>query len=333
MSYKRLDQQDITLSSDSIVTPLWTGNKIELSDFFTSQSQIGSNTGDFFHEVYDINQENPEAEVQFSIAFADKEGRGSLLFNPEVPGKSPSSVIYGQYRNLVFGDSENEFKFGTETSDYFYVINIDRARYREKLLPGSFNLTLKTIGTGEVTLTDDSKVASTISFIDAGRVFNIIEGINGVPVGQGDGTIEGMTWGKFLPDVGIIILNGKALDDQDYLELETSLGNNENGDNITKLFNVIDNGESFKGQSEETITSTFIYVRPRNAELNYSTNPSNLNEQGELLHDVMINSPRAYITTVGLYNDNNELVAVAKLSRPLPKDFTKEALIRIKLDY
>ncbi len=40
-----------------------------------------------------------------------------------------------------------------------------------------------------------------------------------------------------------------------------------------------------------------------------------------------------YITTVGLYNDTNQLLAVAKLSRPLPKDFTKEALIRVKLDF
>jgi hypothetical protein len=47
----------------------------------------------------------------------------------------------------------------------------------------------------------------------------------------------------------------------------------------------------------------------------------------------MINSPQAYITTVGLYNDTNDLLAVAKLSRPLVKDFTKEALIRVKLNY
>jgi hypothetical protein len=39
------------------------------------------------------------------------------------------------------------------------------------------------------------------------------------------------------------------------------------------------------------------------------------------------------MTTVVLYNDNNDLLAVAKLSRPLLKDFTKESLIRIKLDY
>jgi hypothetical protein len=39
------------------------------------------------------------------------------------------------------------------------------------------------------------------------------------------------------------------------------------------------------------------------------------------------------MTTVGLYNDNSELLAVAKMSKPLVKDFTKEALIRVKLDW
>ena len=47
----------------------------------------------------------------------------------------------------------------------------------------------------------------------------------------------------------------------------------------------------------------------------------------------MNDNPRTYITTIGLYNDANELVAVAKMSQPLSKDFTKEALIKVKLDY
>jgi hypothetical protein len=51
------------------------------------------------------------------------------------------------------------------------------------------------------------------------------------------------------------------------------------------------------------------------------------------LYDLFINSPTTYITTVGLYNDTNELLAVAKLSKPLKKDFTKEALVRVKLDF
>ena len=94
-----------------------------------------------------------------------------------------------------------------------------------------------------------------------------------------------------------------------------------------------DSINSFTLRSEETVSSNYVFVRARNSEFNYSTNPSNITGSGELRHDVMIDTPQAYVTGIGLYNDNNDLLAVAKLSRPLIKDFTKEALIRIKLDY
>ena len=54
---------------------------------------------------------------------------------------------------------------------------------------------------------------------------------------------------------------------------------------------------------------------------------------GDVLYSAFINAPQTYPTTVGFYNDTNELVAVAKLSKPLLKDFTKESLIRVKLDF
>lgn len=86
--------------------------------------------------------------------------------------------------------------------------------------------------------------------------------------------------------------------------------------------------------AQESITSDFIFVRPRSTEFNYSENPSFISgSTGEVLFPSFINSPQTYITTIGLYNDTNQLLAVAKLSRPLPKDFTKEALIRVKLDF
>jgi hypothetical protein len=54
---------------------------------------------------------------------------------------------------------------------------------------------------------------------------------------------------------------------------------------------------------------------------------------GDFVYSSLINNPQTYVTTVGMYNDNNELLAVAKMSKPLVKDFTKEALIRVKLDF
>ena len=85
--------------------------------------------------------------------------------------------------------------------------------------------------------------------------------------------------------------------------------------------------------SEETINSTFYFVRAKNSQFNYTNNASFVDEDNRILHASMKNNPKVFITTVGLYNTANELVAVAKLSQPVAKDFTKEALIRVKLDY
>ena len=113
-----------------------------------------------------------------------------------------------------------------------------------------------------------------------------------------------------------------------------TLGTTTFGANPNALLNCISAGANFALNSQETITSDFVFCRARNAEFNYTENPSFISgSTGAVLYDLFINSPTTYITTVGMYNDQNELLAVAKLSKPLKKDFTKEALIRVKLDF
>jgi len=335
MSFKRLDPEDITVSAESVVAPLWSTDTVYLNSFHTASGQVASNTGNYFYEVYESNPGTVStAKVQFSIAFGHKDGKGTSLYNSSVTGKSPSSTIYGQYRNLVFGDEDTDFTFGTVTSDYVYVLSMDRARYKEKLFPGSLNLKL-TNGAQTIHLTDNSNDTTTVSYVDAGRVYDIVSGSYGTSYDGGTGyTTSAGSYGKFLPDVGIIVLNGTALDDAaDGITLATGITENSDDGNLSKFYNVIAAGASGSLQSEETISSNYVFIRARNAELNYSTNPSNITGSGELRHDIMINSPQSYFTTVGLYNDNNDLIAVAKMSRPLLKDFTSEALVRIKLDY
>lgn len=335
MSFKRLDLEDISISAESVVAPMWSTNALELNSFYTSSAQIAAGTGDFYYRVYDKDiSTNSTAVQQFAIAFGDKTGRGTSPYTAGVAEKSSTSTIYGQYRSLIFGDEDTEFKFINQTSDTIFIITLDRVRYKEKLLPGTFNITL-TNGSDSVSLTDNSNTLSTVSYVDAGRVYDLIRGANGAPVYGTGLNGAGGSYGKFLPDVGIIVLNGTALaDNVDGINLTISTGvTKPTTSNLTHFFNSIKTGNSFKLQSEETVSSNYIFVRVRNSEFNYSTNPSNITGSGELRHDVMVNTPQAYITTVGLYNDNNDLLGVAKLSRPLLKDFTKEALVRIKLDY
>jgi hypothetical protein len=350
MSFKRLDPEDISISAESIVAPAWSFGGVELKQnlstglgFHLDNNQVLANTGDFYYEVYDKVQSNSTRKLQFSITYGHKDGLGAQPYNNSVAGKSATSTIYGQYRNLVFGDEDTDFAFQAQTSNDIYVISIERSLYKEKLFPGTFNLTL-TSGSGATAktleLTDNSNDITTVSFVDAGRIYDIVSGSDGTAASQNIANgynANGGSYGKFLPDVGIIILNGTALNDtQANGGIEIGTTSDITGVetvNQSRFFDVINDGDSFKLQSEETISSNFVFVRVRNSEFNYSTNPSNITSSGELRHDVMINTPQAYITTVGLYNDNNDLVAVAKLSRPLLKDFTKEALVRIKLDY
>jgi hypothetical protein len=336
MSFKRFDQEDITISAESVVAPAWTGQVSTLTTFFTS-SQAGSTSGNYYYNVYQSDPLIVGSEVQFAVGFGNVNGSGSVPFTAGIPSKTPSSVVYGQYRTLVNGDEDTNFTFGEKTPNSVYIIAVNRSRYKEKLLPGSFNI--KLTGGRTLELIDNSSTLTTLSYVDSGRIYDIVSGsiINGVStpatVSQTFTDASG-SFGKFLPDVGLIVLNANAIKDATFgAGITLSETNGTDGLNNRKIFDAIDAGASFTLRSEETVTSNYVFVRVRNSEYNYSTNPSNITGSGELRHTIMVNTPQSYITTVGLYNDNNDLLGVAKLSRPLLKDFTKEALVRIKLDY
>lgn len=335
MSFKRLDPEDITISADSITAPTWTNQTTTLTSFVTSSNQVASTAGLYYYEIYQTSSNLPQAVVQFALAYGNRKGSGSVDIGSQV-GKSPSAVTYGQYRTLINGDENTDFKFNISEPDSIYVISVNRGRYKEKLRSGTTTLTLVS-GSASITLTDNSKTDTAVSYVDAGRVFELVSGSGGVVYTGSNSfgfTATSASYGKIYPDVGILILNGDALK---LSEANGGLGlvlneasNSASPSNLQIGYNIL---SSFSQQSEETVTSNYVFVRVRNSEYNYTTNPSNITGSGELRYDVMVNSPQAYITTVGMYNDNNELLGVAKLSRPLLKDFTKEALIRIKLDY
>jgi hypothetical protein len=344
MSFNRLDPSDFVVSSDSITATLWTGAIPTLTTFFTSSVQEAGSSGDYYLNVFQSDpQTSSTASIQFAVAYGNSEGSGSTLYNSAVNGLSPTSTVYGQYQNIVLGDENTNFVFGAFTSSQFWAISFERARYKQSLFPGS--LTLELSGSlGVISLTDNSNYVASQTFNEAGRVFQLISGSAGVKVTTASTTTDGFSlnsgsYGWLLPDIGTILLNPAALSGSvasGGIGLNYSIVSNSTGSNNQKLYRAISGSTAatFTINSQETITSDFIFVRPRSAEFNYSENPSFISgSTGEVLYPSFINNPQTYITTVGLYNDTNELLAVAKLSRPLLKDFTKEALIRVKLDF
>ena len=341
MSYKRLEPDDFVISADSITAAMWVGNVPTLTYFFTSSTQEASTSGNYYLNVY---SSSAATDIQFAIAYANANGSGSDFYNNAVTGSSPTATIYGQYQNLVLGDENAAFIFGNTTSSDFWAISIERNQYKEAIFPGS--LFLKLSGSlGIINLTDDSNYVSTVAYSEAGRVFNLISAsAAGVKVTNTGTTTDGWSvnsgsYGWLLPDIGTILLNPVALSGSltaGGIGLNVSRSFDAPGNNNQRMYFAItgSNARSFTLNSQETVTSDYVFVRPRSSEFNYSENPSFISgSTGEVIYSDFINNPQVYITTVGLYNDTNELLAVAKLSRPLLKDFTKEALIRVKLDF
>jgi len=343
MSFKQLEADDFVVSADSISATLFSGGVPTLTTFFTSSTQEAGSSGDYYLNVYQTGSTEDTAAVQFAITYGNSEGSGSLVYNTAVDGKSPTSTIYGQYQNLVLGDENTDFVFGNITASEFFALSVDRARYKEKLFLES--LTLEISGSsGSISLTDNSAYVTSVQFNEAGRVFQLISGSQGVKDSSlnTDGySANSGSYGWLLPDIGTILLNPLALAD---FAVSGGIGLQYSGSStgsaapvtssLVSLYQAISGSSSFRLNSEETITSDFVFVRPRSSEFNYSENPSFISgSTGEVIYPDFINNPQVYVTTVGLYNDSNELLAVAKLSRPLLKDFTKEALVRVKLDF
>jgi hypothetical protein len=88
---------------------------------------------------------------------------------------------------------------------------------------------------------------------------------------------------------------------------------------------------SFNNTTE--LNSTIHFCRINHNDFNYSSNPTYLNSSKIVVKNNTLDAPISYITTVGLYSSDNELLAVAKLSEALKKDPTNEMTIRVRLDY
>jgi len=324
MSFSRYNPEDSVISSETVVRGLWSGDSNTLSTLYTSSYT------EYYLDVY----KDASSTVQFSIQYGHLYGSGSNVINSAVTNTSgaitPSRVVYGEYRNLVYGTENTPFSFNSaQTASGIFIINIARNRYKESLLPGSLSLTLSG-SSGNIKLIDDSSTTSLTRFIGENRVNYLVQSGSSSPY-----------YGMMFPDLNVIVLNatsGTTGSLTGYIPTLSSGTSGISGSNInvTKLYASIDTGKSlssFTLQSSETVSSRYFFTRVKNSEFNYTTNPSVIDDNGNLLYTSLINNPQTYVTTVGMYNDNNELLAVAKLSKPLTKDFTKEALIRIKLDY
>jgi hypothetical protein len=356
--YKRFGEFDkVNAKVEVVTTGIWSGDAGQLSQFFTSSTQIVSNDGQFYWNVFDKNPSTEEtAEVQFAIAYGNRLGGGATtLVNDPDNALLATRSTYAQYRAMLLDDPTQPFQFENTSgilsgSDAIYVINIGRARYREEMDAGNWEVQLSG-SNGLYRFIDDSGKKFGDTFGKAGRVFKVVSG--SLNIGTEDEATEktptasnGQGYGLFYPDRGIIVFNASAIGSTiGNVTFSTGSGHtateNVSGSALTtfnaynqaRLFSAIRNGADFDARRTENVSTQHFFVRATNREFNYSNNPTYVDVNGNFTEPSFETDPRTFITTIGLYNDSNELIAVAKTSQPIAKSFDKEILVKVKLSF
>lgn len=301
----------------------------------------------------------------FSVAYGNFFGeRGSGSFNLDTGSilAFPTKTIYTQYKNLLLGtaDVEGEFSFksgsSTTTANDIFVLNFSSYKMKDSIDQGVFEITL-TGSNGQFTFRDDSPFLT-----QAANEYDLITGsINDssavAPAYQGIG--------RLYPSDGIVVFNASVINSLVGLSnlsgivgpISTCPSSYNSGSiigitinsqtvpttaNHAVFFWTIQNANAtMKVRKTELVPARHYFVRGKNRDFNYSNNPTfvfdgtedNIHARGTIRNEDFISDPRTYITSIGLYNNSNELVAVAKLSRPALKSFDNEILLKVRLDF
>lgn len=343
--------------STEVTTGLWSPDETgSLASVFTSSIQKDV-AGEYFYDLSNLDPANTanNAEVQFAVAYGHINGGGSPILDTNILGGQstlPTQVIYSQYRNILLS-SGSRFTFNETGSDDIYVINVNRARLKQALDPGNWELGLSG-SNGIFTFVDDFGVANSVSGnVIASNVYNIRSGsLTGTSASFANDTVYGLVF----PDYGAIILHPATISASVGFSGSNSTLNGVNvrgpfapytGSAATAyqyqheaLYRSISGsmaaGVPFVARSVEKVSSKNYSIYLRYDQYNYTNNPSYYTENADGTKEILPvfkDNPLTYLTTVGMYNDQNELLAVAKLSRPLQKSRDKAALIRVRLDY
>jgi hypothetical protein len=352
--YKKFGAIDKVTNRTEIVTSgIWSGDTGSLGVFYTSSTQLTDVSSKYYIDVYNLNPTtDTSAEVQFSIAYGDVNGFGAPTLTQDDSSTLPTKAVYNQFKNVLLDAADSYFSVysGSTLAGHnlqnFYVLNVNRARYKERLDPGNISLDLSG-SNGIITLIDDSG-GTDENVTTAGRVYNLVSGSLNIgsaltaSIAQYSDTYTKQGYGLFYPDMGIILLNPTALSASVGGTLAPASSSAASTYHINRSINfgglavlkALEKGNDFQARRTENVSTSHYFVRANNREFNFSNNPTFVTGSvGAFVNSTFERDPKVYITTVGLYDDANELLAVAKTSKPIEKSFDKEVAIKVKLDF
>jgi len=311
-----------------------------LDGFYTSSVQFALSSSNYYIQCYDQEYDNTAAQVVFDVSYGNLYGYTPGADTDDYSYTyNPAKAIYYQARNLILPTSSLAFEYADDTtgSGDFFMLSFKRNRFKNALTKKRWQLSISASGDNRITLIDNGSQTSPSQPTVGSGVGSAYYVCSGSIEDGVYGTIADNPYGLYYPELGLIMINSSAsmafLGETD--DYSASAVHTEASEVTGKFVDLLASGSDFQAQNNENVSSTIYYVRARANQFNFSNNPTwqSGSNTGVILHEEMWYNPITYITTIGLYDDSNNLLAVAKTSQPIKKNFEEEYLFKVKLKY
>jgi len=288
----------------------------------------------------------------FSVSYGHIDGSGSAEQSTTTEGTT--QAIYKQFYNYTEPSATNirdgaQFSIASADTPDAYFIVAERLQMKDRLNPGTWTITLSGSTTAGVatslSLTDDSKTVDALTpGSPFGEVYSIVSGSAGTKVGA-------TTYGKFYPDAGLMVLSANQVSSSlpgsgstaayqmaggavnQFNGLAPDLRVTDAADNAWKIARAMELG-SVTLRSEEKQYIYDYFCRAKVSQFNLSQNITFWSGSDYTIrHSDMVTNPQTYISEVGLYDNQSNLIAVGRLSSALNKNFSSEAIVKVRLTY
>ena len=309
---------------------------------FPDDDNVKNYSHGMFQSVYDYPYLSSSANHIFDLTVGFDES-SPLSGSTGVVQEAKKINMYNQFSQVLLGytGSANTVRLfesdltldGSDPMKEVVFVNLSRLLTKDQIKKGSMSLTVGTASwadpfAGTKTFTDSEASSN-------GGTLNTVGGDYGILSSSADGV-----GGIVFYQAGMMVLTSSIwAGTTDFFS--SSADGERSFDEQLVSGSISGSADSFRHRLQNLqfnntteINSTVYFCRASHNKFNYSNNPTYLSSSSiRVKNNNKDNPPIAYITTIGLYNSSNELLAVAKLSEPLRKDPTNELTLRVRLDY
>ena len=357
------------LNNDVVSTRTMLHEAIPLTGTIVSgtygDNNIKNYTHGMFQSVYDYPYLSSSANHIFDITLGFSSNSGYSASAPTAtlnPQQAKKINLYNQMAQVLVGydvtgnirqfDQDGDLAGGTKLKECIFL-NFARLLSKDEIKKGSFSLTVLT---GGLAVNPSGSCLQDVGALNAYKV-NSPAGEYGILYSgsyfEASPSAAGVPAGLIFYQAGICVLTASVFDidpsnpkerapvfvsratehaagvnaDDDIYQAFTGSYISASCDALRNRFVNV----SFNNTTE--LNSTIYFCRANNNEFNYSSNPTYLSSSKLVVKNNHNDTPVSYMTTVGLYSADNELLATAKISEPLKKSPDDEFTLRVRLDY